>query len=132
MVFCVKCGFEITDESSKFCPKCGANIIKNSESKESEINSVSTKPTSSISKRSNKKVIAISVILSLIAVFIIVPFIINGIGGFGDSYNLNQDMKKHASCNNQMYTDVNGRTCCFDEAEYRIWKSVNQKMCPYT
>ncbi len=130
MVFCVKCGFEITEELSKFCPKCGTNVFQHSKQKESKINSVSAKPTTSPSKRSNRKVIAISVILSLIAVFIIVPFITTSMGNFGDGYYANERQQKIASCNGNVYTDVNGNFCCFDEAEYIIWNSVNQKICP--
>ena len=130
MVFCVKCGFEITEESAKFCPKCGTNVFQHSKT-DSKVNSVSAKPITSPSKRSNKKIIMISVILSLIAVFIIVPFITTSIGNFGDGYHLRERQDKIASCNGNVYTDVNGNFCCFYEAEYIIWNSVNQKICPF-
>ena len=32
-MFCSKCGVNITDEDTKFCPKCGASVGKVSESK---------------------------------------------------------------------------------------------------
>jgi len=31
MVFCINCGFDITEESAKFCPKCGSKTLSNSE-----------------------------------------------------------------------------------------------------
>jgi len=119
MVFCTKCGFEINEESSKFCSKCGATIIQNSEPKKSKPNLPSNKPRTNPSKKSNKKVIAISVVLSVIAVFVIVPFIMTSLDGFGDGYYLNQRQQKIASCNGDIWTDPNtGGICCFDERKY--------------
>ncbi len=39
MVFCIKCGFEIIDENSKFCPKCGTTTDR--DFKESKVDNVS-------------------------------------------------------------------------------------------
>jgi len=131
MVFCTKCGFEIIEESSKFCSKCGATILPNSESKESKPNRPSSKPNSGTSKRNNKKVIAISVVLSLIAVFVIVPFITTSLDGFGDAYHGNQLQQKKASCNDNIWTDADtGRVCCFDERLDVIWNGERRYMCP--
>ena len=131
MVFCTKCGFEINEESSKFCSKCGATITQNSEPKESKPNLPSNKPRTNPSKKSNKKVIAISVVLSVIAVFVIVPFITTSLGGFGDAYHQNQFQQKKASCNDNIWTDADtGRVCCFDERLDIIWNGERRYMCP--
>ncbi len=131
MVFCTKCGSEIFDDSSKFCSKCGTTIIQNSESKP---NPPSDKPNSGTSKRNNKKVIAISVVLSLIAVFVIVPFITTSLDGFGDTYHQNQFQQKKASCNDNVWTDNRGRVCCIDEREYTTQyigsDGTGKFMCP--
>ncbi|MBL7002367.1 MAG: zinc-ribbon domain-containing protein [Nitrosopumilus sp.] len=121
MVFCVKCGFEITEESSKFCPKCGTNVFQHSKT-DSKVNSVSAKPITSPSKRSNKKIIMISVILSLIAVFIIVPFLIGSIDQFpkklGEYYREQNNERKIIECNEKqetLYKDIYGKICCTSE-----------------
>lgn len=36
MVFCVKCGFEITIESGSFCPKCRSHKLSRSEEPETD------------------------------------------------------------------------------------------------
>ena len=53
MVFCKSCGFEVTDESSKFCPKCGKTLFQKSKT-DSQIDSTSNVPKTP-SKGINRK-----------------------------------------------------------------------------
>ena len=41
MVFCTNCGFEVTTEPSKFCPKCGTTTFQDSEKTDSVVNHTS-------------------------------------------------------------------------------------------
>ena len=45
MVFCIKCGFQIIDESDKFCPKCGCKTLSNTEKTENITDYVSKQST---------------------------------------------------------------------------------------
>ena len=139
MVFCVKCGFEVTEESSKFCPKCGTNVIQNSESKESkpdsQIDSVPNTSTKTSSKGSNKKTIAIAVVLSVIAVFIIVPFIAGSIDNFPEGlrgyYSQQNKAEKEIECRenqDSLYLDVYDKYCC--KSETIIIMPIDGPRCP--
>jgi uncharacterized membrane protein YvbJ len=139
MVFCTKCGFEVTEESSEFCPKCGTNVIKNTESKEpktdSQIDSVPNISTKTPSKGSNKKTIAIAVVLSVITVFIIVPFIAGSIDNFPESlreyYSQQNKAEKEIECSenqDSLYQDVYDKYCC--ESETIILMPIDGPRCP--
>ena len=70
MVFCVKCGFKITEDPSKLCPKCGTDVFQNSKT-DSKVNSVSPNATNTSSKKGTtlhqaKNVIGIIIFVSIV------------------------------------------------------------------
>ena len=65
MVFCTSCGFEVIDESSKFCPKCGKTVFQKPNI-DSQLYSVSN-TTINPSKRTILQIIG----LVLIAIYVI-------------------------------------------------------------
>ena len=59
MVFCIKCGFDMTVESAKFCPKCG--ILQEKQHSESFCTKCGTKvyennPCTNCNQQSNKSI----------------------------------------------------------------------------
>jgi len=78
-VYCTKCGINIDDESTKFCPKCGSSVeIRSSETltpKEPTPNTVPSRPQRPAEWKSEGTTLILTIILGIF-----------GFGGIGHIY----------------------------------------------
>lgn len=68
MVFCTSCGFEVTDESSKFCPKCGTTTFQDSKKTDSVANHTSNN-SSIISTERSKLWYLLAIIFGIVGTY---------------------------------------------------------------
>jgi len=78
-VYCTKCGINIDDESTKFCPKCGSSVeIRSSETltpKEPTPNTVPSRPQRPAEWKSEGTTLILTIVLGIF-----------GFGGIGHIY----------------------------------------------
>jgi uncharacterized membrane protein YvbJ len=107
MVFCTKCGFEITKESDKFCVKCGHPLKLPEENLNKNISQ----------KKSGKKT-NVWTVLAIGAIVVIGVIMLPSIIGFDEAQNAHNFQKKKAECDanaDWIYVDGDGRFCCTSE-----------------